>query len=167
MKVLVLKLVFILALGNPESINSSCQHSADSGELNLTELKQIESLICKKAGAEFEKNHENSFTLNGHNIYTEVVIRRYGLNIYEESFCETQNPNNLFRLRLIKNINGDRELAVMIHEDEELVSYRARFDSNGFMLEDDSWKSDTEYTIEIFDLYKKYRKIYAQRVDIN
>jgi len=165
MKILVLKLVFILALGAPETTSSSMRHTANSSELNLAVLDQIESLISKKAGAELEENHENSFILNGHSVYTEVVVRRYGSSIYEESFYETQNPNNEFRMRLVKDVNGNRELAVMIQGNEGFVNYHACFDLNGNMLENDPWGNGEGYSIEIFDLYKKYRQIYSQRVD--
>ena len=164
MNLLVIKFIFILALGTPETESVSQMHTANSGKFNLVALEQIESLISKKAGFELE-NNENSFTLNGHDIYTEVIVRRYGPSVYEESFCETQNPDNKFRMRLVKNVNGDRELAVMIRGEEGFVSYHACFDLNGNMLEDDPWGKDEGYTIEIFDLYKKYRKIYSQKVD--
>lgn len=165
MKILLLKLVFILALWNPETNSSSCIHTANSGEFNLAELDQIECLIRKKAGAELEKNHENSFTLNGHSVFSEVVIHRYGPSIFEESFYEIQNPNNEYRMRLVKNINGDRELAIMICENDRIVSYHAVFDSQGIMLEEDPWGKADGYSIEIFDLYEKYQKIFSQRVD--
>ena len=165
MNLLVIKLVFVLALGTPETESISQLHTANSGEINLAKLDQIASLISKKAGSEVEKNNENSFILNGHDVYTEVVVRNYGPDIYEESFCEIQNPDNEFRMRLVKNVNGDRELAVMIRGEEGFVSYHACFDLNGNMLEDDPWGKDEGYTIEIFDLYKKYRKIYSQKVD--
>ena len=164
MNLLVIKFIFILALGAPETESVSQIHTANSGELNLVALEQIESLISKKAGFELE-NNENSFTLNGHDVYTEVVVRRYGPSIYEESFCETQNPNNKFRMRLVKNINGDQELAVMIQGDNGVISYHACFDSYGNMIEDDPWGIGEGYTIKTFDLYKKYRKVYSQRVD--
>ena len=165
MNILAIKLVFILAFGVPESINSSNTHNACSSELNLATLDQIESLICKKAGAELEKNHENSFILNGHDVYTEVVVRNYGPDIYEESFYEIQNPDNEFRMRLVKNVNGDRELAVMIRGKEGFVNYHACFDPNGHMLKNDPWGKNEGYTIKVFDLYKKYQKVYSQRVD--
>ena len=70
-------------------------------------------MICKKTGVEFE-NYENSFALNGCHISTEVEIRKYGRNVYEELFYEIDNPNHICRLRLVKTFNGGCELAVMI-----------------------------------------------------
>lgn len=165
MKLLVLSLFYILTLGNPELKSSSSMHTANSGELNIAELDQIESIIRKKAGAEIEKNHDNSFVLNGQNVYSKVVVRRYSPSIYEESFYEIKNPNNEYRIRLVKNINGDRELAILIREDEKTISYHAVFDSQGMMFEDDPWGKTEGYTIDIFDLYKKYQKIFSQKVD--
>ena len=165
MNILAIKLVFILAFGTPETESVSHLHTANSSELNLAKLDQIENLISKKAGAELEKNHENSFILNGHDVYTEVVVRNYGASIYEESFYEIQNPDNEFRMRLVKNVNGDRELAIMIRGKEGFVNYHACFDINGHMLEDDPWEKNEGYTIKVFDLYKKYQKVYSQRVD--
>ena len=165
MKFLLIKLVFILALGNPELDGSSCIHTVNSGDTNLKSLSKIENLIRKKAGAELEKNHENSFVLNGHNVYTEVVSRKYGSSIFEESFYEIQNPDNVYRMRLVKNETGEYELAVMIHGNEGIENYHACFDITGKMLEEDPWGREDGYTIEIFDLYKKYRKIYSQRIN--
>ena len=166
MKIFVLNLIFILALGTSETMGFSPRHTANSGEKNLATLEQIECLIHKNAGAELKKNYENSFTMNGHNIRTAVVVRRYGSNTYEEFFYEIQKPNNEFRIRLVINPNGNQELAVMIREDEGFNSYHACFDPDGIMLEDDPWgKNDESYTVEIFNLYKKYREIYAQKID--
>lgn len=165
MKLLVIKLMLLVALGNPEVLNATKNHSATTGKLNLEELKQIESLVRKKAGAELEKSHENSFVLNGHNVYTEVISRRYGPTVFEESFYDINDPENEFRMRLVKNINGDQELAVLIRKNGKVLNYHACFDSNGNMLDYDPWGREDGYSIKIFELYKEYRKIYAQRVD--
>ena len=165
MNILLIKLVFILALGTPGTTSFSQPHTVNSGELNLATLDQIESLIRKKNENEIKNKNKKSFILNGHNGYTKIVVRRYGSSIYEESFYEIQNPDNEFRMRLVKNINGDSELAVLIRGEEGFVNYHACFDINGYMLEDDPWGKVEGYTIEIFDLYKKYQKIYSQRVD--
>jgi hypothetical protein len=165
MKFLVLNLAFILALGTLETTGSSLSHTENSGKINLTVLDQIESLISKKAGAELEENHENSFVLNGHSVYTEVVVHRYGSDIYEESFFEIQNPENEFKLRLTKNINGDRILAILIKSEEGFKSLHACFDKNGKMLEEDPWGMNDGYSIEIFNLYNKYQILYSQRVN--
>lgn len=165
MKFLVVKLFIVLALGNSEPTNSSLKHSANSGELNIAELDQIESIIRKKAGAELEKNHDNYFTLNGQTVYSKVVVRRYSPSIYEESFQEIENPENEYKIRLVKDINGDRELAIFIREGEQIISYHAVFDSEGIMLEEDPWGKNEGYTIEIFDLYKLYQAKFSQKVD--
>ena len=161
MKLLVLNLAFILALGTPEA----AKHTANSGSLNINALDQIENLIRKKAGAELEKNHENSFTLNGYNVFTGVTEHRFGPKVYEESFYEIKNPENVYRMRIVVEENGDREFAVLIHGNEGNINYHAVFDSNGVMLDEDPWGTYDGYTIEIFDLYKKYRKLYAEKVD--
>ncbi len=166
MKILLVKLAFILSLGNPGNNEYSKMHTTESGELNLSKLHQIESLIRKKAGAEFEKSHENSFTLNGYNVYTAVVDRNFGPDIYEESFYDVKNPDNIYKMRLIKNTYGEWELAVLIKENDGVSNYHACFDKFGRMLEDDPWGTHEGYTIEIFDLYRKYRKMYSKKVDL-
>lgn len=166
MKIFVSILVFIIVAGIPETMSFSPMHSENSGELNLVTLNQIESLIHKKVETDLKKNHKKSFSLNGHNIYTEVVEHRFGANIYKESFYEVQNPNNEFKIRLVINPNGNQELAVIIHCDKEFKNYHACFNPNGIMIENDPWgKNKGNYTIEIFNLYKKYREIYAQKID--
>ncbi|NOQ25529.1 MAG: hypothetical protein GQ564_09240 [Bacteroidales bacterium] len=166
MRILVSILVFILVAGIPETMSFSPMHSENSGELNLRTLDKIESLIHKKVETDHTTNHKKSFSLNGHNFYTEVVEHRFGANIYKESFYEVQNPNNEFRIRLVINPNGNQELAVMIQGDEGFKNYHACFDPDGIMIEDDPWGKDKgNYTIEIFDLYKKYIEIYAQKID--
>lgn len=165
MRILILNLVFILALGTTETVKSSQPHLPHSNELNNTTLNQIEDLIRKKAGAELKKNNENSFVLNGYNVYTEVTVRRFGLSVYEESFYNLENPDKMFRMRIVKDVNGDRELAVMIHSKDGIVSYHACFDITGNMLQEDPWGKGEGYSIKIFDLYNKYRTLYAQSVD--
>lgn len=164
MRILILNIVFILALGTTETIKSSQPYSPNSNELNNTTLNQIEGLIRKKAGAELKKNNENSFILNGYNVYTEVIVRRFGLNVYEESFYNVENPDKMFRIRIVEDLNGDRELAIMIHGKDGAVSYHACFDITGNMLQENPWGKNEEYSIEIFDLYNKYRTIYEQSV---
>ena len=165
MRTLILILVIILALGTKETVRSSQPYSPNSSELNLTTLNQIEGLIRKKAGAELEKNSENSFTLNGQFVYSKVVLPRFSPSVYEESFYDLKNPDNVFKIRIVKNINGDRALAIMIHCKDGVVSCHACFDINGNMFIEDPWGKSEEYSIEIFDLYNKYSKIYSQKVD--
>ncbi len=165
MKVLLIKLVFLVVLGTPDTNSTSCEHSENSGNTNLATLKQIENLITKKAGAEFQESNENSFVLNGYDVYTEVKKSKFGPSVFEESFFEIENPENIYRMRIIKDINGDIEFAVLINGQEGIVNYHAVFDSNGNMLPEDPWGNNEGYTIEIFNLYNKYRKIYAERVD--
>ena len=165
MKLLVIKLIFILAFGDPETSALALPNSATDGNINIAKLEQIEDLIRKKAGAEIEKNHENSFELNGYSVYTEVTVRNYGQSIYEEAFFEVDHPEKEFRMRLTVNENGERELAVMVHDEKGNVSYHACFDEFGIMFDEDPWGDVGGYTIDVFDLYKKYRNIYSQRVD--
>ncbi len=164
MKILLVKLVFIIALGNPE-IDCNTTHSSNSASANLDELQQIESLIRKKAGAEFNKNSKNSFELNGYNVFTEVTVRNYGPSTYEESFFDVNNPNHIYKMRLVKNTYGEIELAVLIHGEEGIENYHACFDEDGEMFEEDPWGQEENYTTEIFNVYKKYRDIYSKRVD--
>jgi hypothetical protein len=166
LRILVSILVFILVAGIPETMSFSPLHSENSGELNLRTLDQIESFIYKKIETDQNKNRKKSFSLNGYNVYTEVVEHRFGANIYNETFYEVLNPNNEFRIRLVINPNGSQELAVMIRCDEEFKNYHACFDPDGIMIEDDPWgKNKGNYTIEIFDLFKEYIEIYAQKID--
>lgn len=165
MKVLLIKLVFLVVLGNPDSNGTSCEHSENSGNNNLATLKQIESLITKKAGAEFQENHINSFVLNGHDVYAKVKKSKFGPSVFEESFFEIDNPENIYKMRIVKDINGDIGFAVLINGEEGNLNYHAVFNSQGKMLEEDPWGNNIGYTIEIFNLYDKYRKIYAERVD--
>lgn len=141
-------------------------HSATSGELNLKTLNEIESIIRKKEESALNKNNKRFYLQNGHKIYRQVAEPRFGANIYKESFYEIQNPNNEFRIRLVVNPDGSQELAIFIRYDEEIKNYHACFDADGVFIEDDPWgKNDESYTVEIFNLYKKYREIYAQKID--
>jgi len=151
--------------GTPGNDKSSMMHTEKSGELNLTTLEQIEDLLSKKAGAKFERHNKNKFTLNGYAVCTEVDMSRFAPDVFEESFYEIANPANVYKLRLIKNPDGSRELAILIQGDEGLMNYHAVFDCSGIMFDEDPWGSNQGYTIEIFDVYKKYQQIFAKRVD--
>lgn len=165
MKLLLIKFAFLLILGNPESNNASATHSESSGDYNLETLKQIESLLKKKAGAELQKNSKNTFQLNGYEVYTGVTCNRFGPSVLEETFYEIENPDNICKIRLVKNDNGDTEFAVLIKTNEGLRNYHAVFDYEGNMLEEDPWGIEEGYTIKTFDLYREYQKLFAQKVD--
>ena len=92
-------------------------------------------------------------------------MSRFAPDIFEESFYELENPDNIYKLRLIKHPDGSRELAVLIHGDEGLMNYHAVFDCKGIMFDEDPWDSNVGYTIEIFDMYNKYRQIFLKRVN--
>lgn len=166
MKLLIIKFAFIFLLGDPgNGEEAACMHTANTGDLNLRTLEKIESLITKKAGAELIEDNENTFHLNGYYVYTGVTVRRFAPSIYEESFYEIENPDNIYRMRLTKLPNGDQELAVMIKGEEGYENYHAVFNKRGEMFEEDPWGINEGYSIEIFKIYNKYRQIFSQRVD--
>lgn len=167
MKLFLIKFAFVLFLGNPGvgEGTSNCVHTANTGDLNLQALEQIESLITKKAGAELIEDNENTFQLNGYYVYTGVTVRKFAPSTYEESFYEIENPDNIYRMRLTKLPNGDQELAVMIKGDEGFENYHATFNNQGEMFEEDPWGINEGYSIEIFEIYNKYRQIFSQKVD--
>lgn len=167
MKLLFVKLALMVWLTNPGagSDHNTCVHTEESGQFNLETLEQIENLIAKKAGADFSKDNENSFTLNGHFVYTGAKIRKYAPSIYEESFYEIENPENEYRMRLIKYPNGDKELAVLIKENNQIINYHAAFNALGEMFEEDPWGVNEGYSIEIFSAYNNYRTCFSERVD--
>jgi len=164
MKLLLMHLILFLSIGDPVATDVSAQHTMHSGNINLSALQEIESLICKKAGAELNNNSENSFILNGCDVFTRVT-HRLGSKIYEESFYEIENPDNIYRIRLVITHEGDWELAVMIPDKNGYINYHAVFDTEGMMIEDDPWGISEGYTIETFDLYNKYRSLYSEKVD--
>ena len=165
MKFLIVNLILFLAFGNPDKSNLSTSHSANTGQYNLNELNQIKTLISKKAGTDFEKNPVNTFTLNGYSVYTKVTEHHYGPSIYEESFYDVQNPENEYRMRLVINPDGERELAVMVHDNNNYINYHACFDEKGIMLDFDPWGEDDTYSINVFGLYDLYQKIYSEKVN--
>lgn len=167
MKLLLIKFAFIFLVGNAGTGQGSspCMHTANTGDLNLETLEQIQDLITKKAGAELQKDHENSFSLNGYFVYTGVSVRKFAPSTYEESFYDIENPDNIYRMRLTKHPNGEQELAVMIKGDEGYENFHAAFDSQGIMFEEDPWGIDKGYSIKIFEIYNEYREIFSQRVD--
>ena len=167
MKLLLIKFAFIFIIGNPgtDDGNAAYMHTENTGQYNLEALEQIQDLITKKAGAELQKDHKNSFSLNGYFVYTSVNVKKFAPSTYEESFYDIENPDNIYRMRLTKHPNGEQELAVMIKGDEGYENYHAAFDSQGIMFEEDPWGIDKGYSIEIFKIYNKYREIFSQRVD--
>ena len=164
MKLLLMHLILFLFIEDPVATDVSAQHTMHSGNINLMALQEIESLICKKAGAELNKNSENSFVLNGYDVFTRVT-HRLGSKVYEESFYEIENPDNICRMRLVITPEGDWEFAVMIPDKDGYINYHAVFDPEGKMIEDDPWGISEGYTIETFDLYNKYRSLYSEKVD--
>jgi len=167
MKIIILKLVFVLFLGSPDKgpEYSAEMHTKESGSLNLKTLNQIETLLTKKAGAALKEDNENLFTLNRYSVHTSVTIRKYAPDIYEESFYAIQNPNNEYRLRLTKHPDGDSILAILMKENGETINCHAAFDAQGKMYEEDPWGIDKGYTIDIFKIYQKYLQIFSQKID--
>ena len=165
-KIILVSFFFIIMIGTLKAKDVLNMHTANSGDFNLTALEQIENFIGKKTGIDFN-NYKDSFTLNGYNFNTRVDINRFSPSTYEESFSDTKNPENEFRVRLVKYLNGDQELAIYIHEGNKEINCHAAFDSQGNMLSEDPWGKTEGYTIEIFNLYDKYRKTYYQKVNAN
>jgi len=167
MKLIIINLIFILLSGHPDKGSGYAveMHTKETGSLNVNVLTQIERLITKKAGAELQQDSENTFKLNGHEVYTSVTIRKYAPDVYEESFYEIKNPANEYRLRLTKHPNGDSVLAIFIKENEKVINCHAAFDKQGKMYEEDPWGTNQGYTIDIFKFYQQYRDIFSKRVD--
>lgn len=164
MQLLFVKLAFILIVVNPGT-KSSSTHTENSGTSNLASLEQIEDLISKKVCAKFTHSHETAFELNGYYVYTKADIHRYAPSVYEESFYNVQNPDNVYRMRLVKLPDGEYEFAVLIKGEEGNINCHAVFNSDGSMIKDDPWGTNEGYTIKIFDIYNQYRNIFIQKVD--
>lgn len=165
MSLFFIKTTLLFLLLNPNMGGEIKCHSENSGDYNIKTLSDIQSDIRKKAGAEFQKSHQNSFVLNGCDVFTSVSEKRFAPTVYEEGFTEIDNPCNVYRMRITQDDEGYIVFAVFIKESDKIENYHAAFDPDGKMLEEDPWGNSEGYSIKIFDLYNKYYKIYSTKVN--